>query len=258
MATAKKRPQTAHDREMKEIRAGFAESWRLIQETNRGLKESERILQETNRILRDTNRSLEETNRGLEETNRSIEDTDRIVKANARSIEDTDRIVRANARQLGGFLNGEGRKLEIECIEALEAKGEIGGIRIDSVRPWPSVIYGKGLFEFDIALLNGKIVVVAEVKRMLYAEDVEWLVERLPIFSKAFPEYSRGRQTRGAVIFSRADESSKREDPVKLALKSGLIVVQAVNKNRLQDITSPGEVRRRQSVKGKRAAVKKR
>ena len=209
MASAKKRPQTAHDREMKEIRAGFAESWRILQETNR-------ILEETNRI------------------------------------------VKANARQLGGFLNGEGRKLEIECIEALEAKGEIGGIRIDSVRPWPSVIYGKGLFEFDIALLNGKIVVVAEVKRMLYAEDVEWLVERLPIFDKAFPEYSRGRKTRGAVIFSRADESSKRDDPVKLALKSGLIVVQAVNKNRLQDITSPGDVRRRPPLKGKRAAVKKR
>ena len=251
MASAKKRPETRHDREMKEIRAGFAESWRLIRETNRGLKESERILQETNRILQDTNRGLEETNRSIEETNRGIEE----VK---RSIEDTDRIVKANARQLGGFLNGEGRKLEIECIEALEAKGEIGGIRIDSVRPWPSAIYGKGLFEFDIALLNGKIAVVAEVKRMLYAEDVEWLVERLPIFDKAFPEYSRGRQTRGAVIFSRADESSKRDDPVKLALKSGLIVVQAVNKNRLQDITSPGEVRRRQSVKGKRAAVKKR
>ena len=82
--------------------------------------------------------------------------------------------------------------------------------------------YGKQKFEFDIVSVNGKEVVVTEVKTVLNVKDVDYLIKKLDKFTEFAPEY-KGRKIYGSVAYLRVTQSAH-----TYAEKKGLLVIRAV------------------------------
>ena len=76
-------------------------------------------------------------------------------------------------------------------------------------------------FEFDILAVNGKQVVVVEVKTTLRPEDVNHFLEKLARFTVYAPEY-KGRTIYGAVAYLKATDTA----PLH-AERQGLFVIRA-------------------------------
>ena len=85
--------------------------------------------------------------------------------------------------------------------------------------------YGEQRFEFDIVSVNGKEVVVTEVKVNLKVKDVDYAVKKLAKFTDFAREY-RGKKIYGAVAYLRSSPSAAR-----YAEKKGLFVIKAAAGN---------------------------
>ncbi len=193
-------------------------------------KESAKLRADIREILAGYAAAADEERRKAEEARRRFDErADKLLKS-----------TRALEKTVGNFTNGEGKILEIECVETLKASGKIGDIAIDEFRENMLVHDGiRPVAEYDIIGFNGGNVVPAEVKRTLRPEDVrKFAQERLPAFARHFPDEARGKKVRGAIIYKVAQKDAKTgDDPVQLALDSGLILLQANAKNELRHIT---------------------
>jgi hypothetical protein len=76
-------------------------------------------------------------------------------------------------------------------------------------------------FEYDIIAVNGKEIVIVEVKTTLRVKDVEWFHEKLWKAKDFLPEYKE-KTIYGALAFITADGSSDR-----MAEKLGFYVIRA-------------------------------
>ena len=76
-------------------------------------------------------------------------------------------------------------------------------------------------WELDIVAINGKEVVLVEVKSNLKVKDIENFTKKLKIFTTWRPEY-KDKKVYGATAYLRADESS-----ANYAEKKGLFVIRA-------------------------------
>ena len=158
-------------------------------------------------------------------------------------------IAKENNRYIGAHATGEGEILEIECYNTLLKMGEINGVKLERLRlGMKDPQYGV---EIDLVGINGKVTFPMEVKRTLYPEDVlrfkEVQVER---FKEAYPEYALNKQVTPVIIFAlrkQKNNKGKKEDPVQLALKAGMIVLQSTGENQLSPITAPAQVTARPS-----------
>ena len=91
------------------------------------------------------------------------------------------------AKKLGYFDEREGFFAEEDFADSLEERGEVGGIVLKEVRRRM-----KNHYEYDLVGVNGKAMVVGEVKVRMKAEDViQFAKERLPHFTEEFPAYNR-------------------------------------------------------------------
>ena len=153
-------------------------------------------------------------------------------------------VAEKNNQYIGTHANGEAEMLEIECYNTLLKMGEINGVKLERLRlGMKDPQYGV---EIDLVGINGKATFPMEVKRTLYPEDVirfkEVQVER---FKEAYPEYALNKQVTPVIIFAlrkQKNNKGKKEDPVQLALKAGMIVLQSTGENQLSPITTPAQV----------------
>ena len=156
-----------------------------------------------------------------------------------KQIAKTDKIV-------GNFTRGAGEIMEVACVAALRERGEIGGIKLDRVYPRIKGV-AQGM-EVDGIGVNGKVVIPVEVKRTLRPEHVHNIVGgRIDRFPEEFPDFAQGKdKVIGAIIFAlrvkEENDKGELEDPVELALKAGLFVMQSVSANKLKPVNSLEDV----------------
>jgi len=91
--------------------------------------------------------------------------------------------------------------------------------------------YNGEYAEFDIIAINGKEVVVVEVKTTLSLNYVNKFIKKLKQFTKWRPEY-KGKKVYGAVAYLKANQSSD-----KYAEKQKLFVIKATGSS--ASITNP-------------------
>ena len=152
------------------------------------------ILKETNQQIKtlsaETNQQIKETNKGLKK---------------ARELFET---------QWGKLMES---LVEGELVKLLNGKG----IDVDSTSTNMKGEYKGRNWEIDIVAINGKEVVLVEVKTTLKVKDIEHFTKKLNIFTTWRPEY-KGKKIYGAIAYLRADENS-----AKYADKLGLFVIRA-------------------------------
>jgi len=95
------------------------------------------------------------------------------------------------------------------------------GIQLNSSSTRMQGEYKGQAWEFDIIAVNGKEVVIVEVKTTLRVKDIEYFLKKLKSFTTWRPEY-KGKIIYGSVAYLRSDEYS-----VKYAERQGLFVIKA-------------------------------
>ena len=145
---------------------------------------------------------------------------------------------KAFRQQLGYETQAIGEELENAVVDALKTSRKLCGIAIDNIH--------RGMesenppCEFDVVVVNGKYVIVIEVKRQLTLEDVQdFTNRRIPNFSEAFPQMARGKKILGAMAFSRTEKNGR---AVAAALKEGFFVLSIKGDKKLRQIKSAKEI----------------
>ncbi len=166
-------------------------------------------------ILRETNASLDRTNATLDKTSR---------KAN-REMEE----FRASQRETGKQLKEAKALFTTQWGQLMESLVE--GDLIEILNQWGIAIAhtstrvkqrGRGDdYEYDIIAVNGREVVVVEVKTTLKVSDVKDFLESLGKLTVRMP-YHKDKRIYGAVAWLRADEEAE-----VYAAKRGLFVIRA-------------------------------
>ena len=148
-------------------------------------------------------------------------------------------------REIGGVINANGDIFEHDCAEAVGDAMELNGVHLDFVVP---NVY-RGVYEFDLVGVNKKSALLIEAKQTLRAADVLRFADvQLPEFKRLCPEYAKGRKVTGALMFRRAPlENRGKIDPVAIALKKKLLVVQVFGKSRMKIVTDISQVQRKKA-----------
>lgn len=176
-----------------------------------------------------------------EEAKRKAEEAERQAKHD-REIAEIRAIQKENGKMIGGLGNAEGMEMENDVADALEAAGEIGGIRLDFIYPDMKIHNRNPLAacQFDVVAVNGKYAVIVEVKRQLTLKDVrDFACESLPRFAEVFPQIARGKKVIGAMVYRRTHKGGS---AVAAALKEGFLVLGVNNNNTLYQIKSAKDI----------------
>ena len=226
-----------HDERMADLGVRIAQNHKSILD----LRKSTADLRASDAELRASNAELRQSIEGLGQFLAQLDI--RIAQIAERAAEALA-VAQENNKYIGTHANGEAEMLEIECYNTLLKMGEINGVKLERLRlGMKDPQYGV---EIDLVGINGKVTFPMEVKRTLYPEDVlrfkEVQVER---FKEAYPEYALNKQVTPVIIFAlrkQKNNKGKKEDPVQLALKAGMIVLQSTGENQLSPITAPAQV----------------
>ena len=165
----------------------FDKIWKLMMENREQMKETDRRMQETDRIVKETSLQMKDTDRQLKA---SIAETDRQLKA---SMAETDKKLNKFIGETGNRWGALGENLvEGNLAKKLKEKGfEVEGVLTQ---------FRKRGHEFDIIAMNGKEIVVVEVKATLDPSDVGEFVEKMKKFKTIMPEY-KNKTVYGAMAF---------------------------------------------------------
>ena len=248
--------QTQHDREIRDLNA---EAARLRAETAKLNAETAQRQAENTKAIAELRASNAETAKQLAQLGTTVKATEKTNAETAKQLAElrqfiADIGVRAdkalavaekNNEYFGNHIRNEGELLEMECYNALMKTKTVNGVKLDGFQPGPKDPH-HGV-EIDLIGFNGKVTMPIEVKRTMSPADVRRFAEvRMERFAKAFPYLARGKEVIPVIIFAMprtgVDADGKPEDPVKLALKLGLTVLQSIGENQLSPITAPDQV----------------
>ena len=193
----------------------FMENRKQMQETDRQMQETDRRMQETDRQMQETDRRMQKTDRQMQETKRILQEASRIVKETGIQMKDTDRKLNKFIGKTGGQWGALGENLvKGNLAKRLKEKGIAVERALTRIRT-PQA-------EFDIIVVNGKEVVVVEVKCTLDPSDVDEFVEKMKKFTTSMPEY-KDKNIYGALAFL----INSNRNAEKKAEKQGFFVIQA-------------------------------
>ena len=156
-----------------------------------------------------------EIKKNLKELSASQKETDRQMKETDRQMKETDKKLRAYIGDSGNRWGKLGENLvKGRLTERLNEKG----IQVERV-----ITNLKNRFsEFDLVVINGKEVVVVEVKATLDPSDVEEFTEDIAKFKIWWPEF-KNKKIYGALAFLiKANKQANH-----LAQKRGFFVIEA-------------------------------
>ena len=200
-------------------------------------------------ILREVAESQKETDRRMQQTDRQMQRTDRQLQETRQLLERQGRETDLRLRKLDELFNGQWGKLMESLVEGdlVKLLAE-RGMAVDHTINNPKKNYGPRRWEFDILAVDGREVVVVEVKTTLKVDDVDYFVERLQDFPELMPEYA-DRRVYGAVAYLKSHESVNVH-----AGRQGLFVIRATGSS-ASIANAPGFTprafgRRRQSRNG--------
>ena len=146
----------------------FDKIWKLMMENREQMKETDRQMKETDRQMKETDRQMKETDRQVQETSRQMKETDKKL----------NKFMGETGNRWGAL--GE-NLVEGNLAKRLKEKGfEVEGV-LTRLR--------KRGHEFDIVAVNGKEIVVVEVKATLDPSDVDEFVEKLIQFKTLWPAF---------------------------------------------------------------------
>ena len=205
------------------------EIWSIIRETQKNIRETQKGIRETRKDIKELSASQKETDKQIKrfsaELSLSQKETDQSIKELSLSQKETGKLIKENSKGLRGardlFTSQWGRLIESlvegDLVKLLNEKG----IEVDSTLTNMKGQYEGVNWEFDIVAVNGREVVLVEVKTVLKVRDVDHFKKKLKVFTSWRPEY-RGKRVYGAVAYLRAGESSS-----NYAENQGLFVIRA-------------------------------
>ncbi len=173
---------------------------------------------EIREVLRQVARQQRETAREQRETARRQRETDRQMQETAEQMKETDRRLK-KAENL--FTSQWGKLMESLVDGDLVPLLNERGIEVETTHQRRRGRRNGEHFEIDIVAVNGREVVVVEVKTTLKSEDVTKFLGKLQVFPDFCQEY-RGRRTLGAVAYLESDPSV-----TAYAERQGLFVIRA-------------------------------
>ena len=203
-----------------------------------GLEGIRENLEAAGALLREAAARAAETEaRALENEARAVEDHRRTMREMAELREETDRRMKETDRRLKKaedlFTTQWGRLMESLVRGDLVALLNERGIEVERTLQRVESRRGGRHFEVDILAVNGREVVVVEVKTTLRSEGVTKFLSKLSEFLDWCAEY-RGRRILGAVAYLDGAESV-----TKYAERSGLFVIRATG-NSASILNEPG------------------
>jgi hypothetical protein len=102
----------------------------------------------------------------------------------------TDEKIKKLSQLYGGASNNQGKVAEEFFFNSLKHEPVLNGIRFNFIDKNITRTMGNLQEEYDILLVNGKIVYLIEVKYNLHPKDMEvFLDKKYPNFIKLYPEY---------------------------------------------------------------------
>ena len=155
--------------------------------------------------LRELIASQKETDKQMKETDRQMKETDKQMKETDKQMKETNLQIKELKEMIGGMGNSNGMFAEdffFNSINNVEKKlfGEQFYNCISSSKRYNK---GKRLkSERDILLINGESVAIIEVKYKARKEDIQKLIDRLPVFKELYPEYKTHRIYLGLAAMS--------------------------------------------------------
>ena len=226
------------------IKASEEASAKFRREFQESLKISEEARREGEKALRESQRKAsEESQRKAEESQRKTAESQRKTAESQRKTEQSLRQTQKEVRELnkslkeanGNFNNKWGHFLENllegDLVKLLDGRG----IRVERTFPRVKVkMSGRILAEHDLLAVNGKEVVVVEVKTTLEKDAVGRFIEKLKKFRNHFPEH-KDKILYGAVAYmsikeQKEDQSKKfpeYADASEMAQEKGLFLIQS-------------------------------
>ena len=203
-----------------------------------GLEGIRENLEAAGALLREAAARAAETEaRALENEARAVGDHRRTMREMAELREETDRRMKETDRRLKKaedlFTTQWGRLMESLVRGDLVALLNERGIEVERTLQRVESRRGGRHFEVDLLAVNGREVVVVEVKTTLRSEGVTKFLSKLSEFLDWCAEY-RGRRILGAVAYLDGAESV-----TKYAERSGLFVIRATG-NSASILNEPG------------------
>ena len=173
-------------------------------------------------ILREVAESQKETDRRMQQTDRQMQETRQLLERQGRETDLRLKETDLRLRKLDELFNGQWGKLMESLVEGdlVKLLAE-RGVAVDHTINNPKKNYGPRRWEFDILAVDGREVVVVEVKTTFKVDDVDYFVERLQDFPELMPEYA-DRRVYGAVAYLKSRESVNVH-----AARQGLFVIRA-------------------------------
>jgi len=178
---------------------GFADVWRMFQETDLKFKETDLKFQETERLMKERS-----------------EETERLMKERAA---ETDRIVKNLSRNLGELGNRLGEFVEHMVSPAVVRLFQARGIEVHEVHPGVEAKRGGEGVEIDLLVVNDGTLVAVECKSKLTQEHVDEHLNRMEKLKRLLPLY-KNHQALGAVAAMVMSDAVK-----EYALGHGLFVL---------------------------------
>lgn len=147
--------------------------------------------------------------------------TDAQMKKTDEQLKKTSEDIRKLSKLYGGASNNQGKVAEEFFFNSLKHEPILNGIHFDYIDK--NITRSKGNIEeeYDIILVNGRVIYLIEVKYNLHRKDMEiFLKRKYPNFIKLFPEYS-GFEIKLAFASFSVDDSCK-----VFALEQGISLLQ--------------------------------
>ena len=173
-------------------------------------------------ILMENTRQMEKSR--AEYDRRNAEADKRNAEADRRSAE-TDRQIKELKEMIGGMANSNGMFAEEFFFNAIDSSdkklfGEQFHECISSSKRYNKDKQKKS--EQDVLLINDNAVAIVEIKYKARKEDIQKLINRLPIFKALYPEYQSHRIYLGLAAMSF-------EDNVEAdTIKNGIAIIKQV------------------------------
>ena len=175
------------------------------------------------KILKETGKKIDELRKSQKETDRQMKETDKMMKE---QIKETDKMMKEQIKEtkrLENLFTGQWGKLmetlvEGDLIKLLKEKD----IAVERTTQNLKGEWEGKEWEIDILAINGKEVVVVEVKTTLTVSYVRNFIKKiLKNFTVLNPEH-KGKTIYGAVAYLKANQGSH-----TYAEKEGLFVIKA-------------------------------
>jgi hypothetical protein len=224
------------ERGLQELKCAQAETDRLMKtnaaEADRRIKELAESMKanaaEADRRFKETAESIKanaaETDRLMKA---SAAEADRLIKASAaeadKRFKETDRLIKENSRQMGEVHNRLGELVEHIVLPNIMEKVKPLGFGFEHIRPRYEFTDKdfRPVAEADVLLINGKYLMVIEVKTVLKVKDVDNHVKRLETIRRHACAPYESRSFLGAVAGAVVDVAVK-----TYAHKKGLYVAE--------------------------------